>query len=576
MVRVFKALTHYKLALLVVIVTVFGGVYGNLNLPNYMSQIIDRGIADKDTAFIFQTGLIMLGFTLVAVVCNLLTGYFSARIAVGVGRDFRNDVFTKVEGFSQSEMNQFSTASLITRTNNDILQLQMFVMMFLRIVLMAPVMCIGGLTLAFAKSPEMSRVLFFAMPLLIIIVVFIAKKAMPYSKSMQKKLDRLNLVMREKLTGIRVIRAFGTEEYERQRFENANQDLTQTTIKMQRLMSLLMPVAMLILNATTVALVWFGSSAVPSGHIQVGDIIAVIQYVMQIMMSVMMLSMIFVMYPRAAASAERIGEVLDTAPQINDRPDTKDNTALKGYVEFRDVTFRYPDAEEAALRHISFSAKPGETTAIIGSTGSGKSALVNLIPRFYDIESGQILIDGVDVRDYSQKVLRRKIGYVPQKALLFTGTIADNIRFGDDSITDEDIRKAAKIAQAADFIAEKESGFESPITQGGGNVSGGQRQRLSIARAIARRPEIYIFDDSFSALDFKTDAALRQALAAETQEATVIIVAQRVSTIMQADRILVLENGQVMGLGSHSQLLETCETYREIVHSQLSDEEVGL
>nr|WP_122012546.1 ABC transporter ATP-binding protein [Maliibacterium massiliense] len=574
--RIFKELSRFKLELLLVILSVFGTVYGNLSLPNYLSRIINEGIARQDTALILNTGLIMLGFTLLAMVCNVLTGLFASRIAMGLGRNVRSQVFAKVQHFSQEEFDHFSTASLITRTNNDILQTQNFMVMFLRIILMAPIMCIGGVAMAYAKSPTMSMVLLVSIPLLIVLVVLIARRALPLSRAMQKKVDRINLVLREKLTGIRVIRAFGTEKHEDERFAQANDDLMRNAMKMQRTMALLMPALLLVLNGTVVFLLWFGGQGVPSGATRTGDIIAVIQYVMQIMMSVAMLSMVFVMYPRAAASAERIGEVMDTQPSITDPPQPKDNPAVRGHLAFQDVTFTFPGSDEPALRHISFEARPGETTAIIGSTGAGKSALVNLIPRFYDVQQGAVLIDGVNVKDYDHAVLRRKIGYVPQKALLFNGDVRENIRFGDAEADDARVEEAARIAQAYDFVAAKKSGFDSHIAQGGGNVSGGQRQRLAIARAIVRRPEIYIFDDSFSALDFKTDAALREALAAETSQATVLIVAQRVSTIMNAQRIIVLDDGEMVGMGTHRELLNTCETYREIVQSQLSEEEMAL
>lgn len=572
---IFQELKHHILALFVVIISIFGSTFGNLNLPTYMAEIINQGITSRDMTFILKTGAVMLGFTALALVCSILTGYFASKVSIGIGKSLRSKVFRKVESFSRNELNHFSTASLITRTNNDILQIQNFLIMALRVALMAPIMCIGGLILAFGKSPEMSKVLFFSIPLLLIVVVMIGKKALPLSKSMQNKLDRINLVMQEKLTGVRVIRAFGTEAFEQKRFQGANQDLMVTTRRMQRMMSSLMPASMLILNGTAVALVWFGGHNVPYGNIMLGDVIAVIQYVMQIMMSVMMLSMIFVLYPRAAASAERIQEVLNMPLSIQEPALPQAEPEQKGYLTFEDVTFTYPDADEPVLEHISFAAKPGQTTAIIGSTGSGKSALVSLILRFYDAQQGKILVDRLPIKDYTTKQLRKKIGYVPQKALLFSGTVEENIRYGKPDATEAEIKHAAAIAQATEFIEKMPQQYQSEITQGGGNVSGGQRQRLSIARAIVRKPEIYIFDDSFSALDFKTDAALRAALAKETQDATVIIVAQRISTIMNADQIIVLEEGKIMGLGTHEELLKTCETYQEIVYSQLTAEEVG-
>lgn len=573
--NVFKELKGYTGWVMIIFLSVLAGVWCNLSLPNYMADIINQGVAGRDVMFILQTGAVMLVFALAGTACNVLTGLLSSQVAVGLGRGIRRKVFAKVESFSQSEMDRFSTASLITRTNNDILQLQNFMMMFLRVILMSPLIFAIGIVMAYMRSSDMSNILLLSMPVQLLIIFLIARKAAPLSESMQSKIDRVNLVIREKLTGIRVIRAFGTEEYEARRFDEANRDLTETSIQMQRTVTQMMPFLSLILNFSAVAILWIGGNRIQMG-VQTGDILAVIQYVMQIMMSLTMLSMVFIMYPRAAASAQRIYEILDTVPVIGDPEGKKRGGEEKGFLEFQNVSFSFPNAETDAVRNISFIARPGETTAIIGSTGSGKTALINLIPRFYDVKEGRILVDGVDVRDYSQHELRAKIGYVPQKALLFQGTIRENIRFGQEDITDQQIEKAARISQSYDFIMEKPEGFDSLISQGGANMSGGQRQRLSIARAIARRPEIYIFDDSFSALDFKTDSALREALAKETREAAVLIVAQRVSTIMNADRILVLEHGELKGMGTHKELLAGCETYREIVSSQMSEEEMSL
>lgn len=572
--RVFKTMKPYWGYVALIVLFIIGNVFAELVMPTYIANIINFGIANHDWNYILRTGGFMLLFAVLSVVCQLLVGYNSARVSSGLSRDLRSMVFRRVEAFSMGEIDHFSTASLITRTTNDITQIQNFMMVFLRIIIMAPLMFVGSIIMAAGMSRQMSNVLFVSMPLLIILVVCIAKVAIPLSTSLQKKLDRLNLVMREKLTGIRVIRAFGTEDHEEKRFQEANADLTKTTIKMQRIMSFMMPMMMLLMNMTGVVLVWSGAVNVSAGNLMVGNIIAVVQYVMQIMMSLMMISMIFVMYPRAAASAKRIDEIITTEPMIKDHEGALKEGKTKGCVEFKDVTFRYPHGTEPALEEISFKVNPGETTAIIGSTGSGKSALVKLILRFYDVEKGQVLVDGVDVRDYDQDALRRKIGYVPQKSVLFSGTIAENIRYGKEDATDEELQQAAVIAQADDFIEEKEKKFDEPVARGGTNVSGGQRQRLAIARAIVRKPEIYIFDDSFSALDFKTDAKLREALAQQTKEAAVLIVAQRVSTIMNADQILVLEEGHVVGKGTHSELLQNCEVYREIVHSQLTKEEM--
>lgn len=572
--KIFRELAKFKGAIVLIAVTVLIGVLGNLGLPAYLSNIINEGIPAADMSFIVKTGGQMLILVVIAGLANAATGFFSARASMGLGRNLRNQVFHKIQYFSQAEFDHFSTSSLITRTNNDITQVQNFINMFLRVILMAPVMCVGGILMAYMKSPSMSMVLLVSMPVMLAGILLIARKALPLSTAMQEKIDRINLVMREKLTGIRVIRAFGTNDYETERFRKVNEDYMKNSMRMQRLMGLLVPVLSLVLYGTTIGLLVLGGVQITngSGQLPVGDIIAVIQYVMQIMMSVMMLAMVFVMYPRASVSAKRINEVLETEATIRDKEQSRDGSGQKGYLTFQNVTFSYPGAEEPAIRGISFEAKPGETTAIIGSTGSGKSSLLNLIPRFYDVQEGAVLVDGIDVRDYAQEALRQKIGYVPQKAFLFKGTIDSNIRFGSDTATEDGVEEAATVAQAIDFIRAKEEGFDSPIAQGGTNVSGGQRQRLSISRAVVRKPEIYLFDDSFSALDFKTDAALRKALSSETKEATVLIVAQRVSTIMGADRILVLEDGECVGMGTHDELLKTCAVYQEIVHSQMKGE----
>ena len=569
--KIFAELKMFRLQLLCVFVSVAAGVGATLGLPTYLSDIINKGIAGKDMNYILRTGVIMLGIAILGMVCNITTGFFASRIALGLGKNVRSKVFKKVEYFSQAEIDTFSTASLITRTNNDITQVQNFMVMFLRIILTAPIMCVVGILLAYSKNPKMSSILVVSMPVMIFIISLIGRRAMPLSRKMQSKIDRINLIMREKLSGIRVIRAFGTEDYEEKRFDTANKDLMNNAVKMMHAMSLLGPSLILVLNLTVVGLLWRAGQGIRTEPVMPG----IIQYVMQIMMSVTMLSMIFVMYPRCAASADRICQVLDTDNSIQNPEQPRQSAGQKGFLTFRDVSFYFPGAKEPAVSHVSFEAKPGETTAVIGSTGSGKTALVGLIPRFYDVQEGEVLVDGVNVKDYDLKDLRRKIGYVPQKALLFKGTIAENIRFGDDSANDERVREAAAIAQSTDFIEDKPDGFDSPIAQGGSNVSGGQRQRLAIARAIVRKPEIYVFDDSFSALDFKTDSALRQALAKETGAATVVIVAQRVSTIMNADRIIVMDEGKVMGMGTHRELLKTCETYQEIVRSQLSEEEMS-
>ncbi len=448
-------------------------------------------------------------------------------------------------------------------------------MMMLRMMVMAPLMCIGGIIMAVSKDATLSLVLVVIIPVLAAAIFAVARKGIPLFKAMQVKLDKLNLVLRESLTGVRVIRSFNRIDHEKRRFDQANLDLTDTAIKVNKIMASMMPLMMLILNFSTIAIIWFGGIRINDGNMQVGDLMAFIQYAMQILFSLIMVSMMFVMIPRASASTVRINEVLDTETAIGDAANVRHAAERRGHVEFRDVTFSYPGAEQPALSGITFSAHPGEVTAIIGGTGSGKSTLVSLVMRFYDVERGSILIDGVDVRDMRQQDLRARIGYVPQKAVLFTGTVADNIRYGKEDASDEEVRHAAEIAQASEFILKMQDGFDSVIAQGGTNVSGGQKQRLSIARALVRKPQIYIFDDSFSALDYKTDAKLRAALRQETVDSTVIIVAQRVSTVMDADRIIVLDEGRIAGIGNHRELMNTCEVYREIVSSQLSEEEIA-
>jgi ATP-binding cassette, subfamily B, multidrug efflux pump len=573
--KMYKELFLFKWALLLLILTVIGSVAANLALPMYLSEVINTAIPAGDKVRIVSIGGTMLLFVLLGVLCSVGTGFFASLASVGFGRNVRSRIFRKVQYYSQTEFDGFSTSSLITRTNNDVVQVQTFMNMLLKVCLMAPIMCIGGVVLALAKSVTMSIILIVSLPVMIAFVLIIARLASPLSRKMQEKLDEINLVTREKLTGIRVARAFGTEQFEEERFNRVNDEFMVNTVRMNSVMGIMIPGLSLILYATMVALIAFGGYQIINIHtaIPIGDIIAVIQYVMQIMMSVMMLSMIFVMYPRAAVSAGRINEVLDTVPVVADCDGAVTETGIKGYVSFRDVTFTFPNAEAPALEHISFDSSPGEVTAVIGSTGSGKSTLINLIPRFYDVQEGEILVDGVNVKEMSLETLRGKIGLVPQKAFLFRGTIAENVGYGQDEPNQANVEHAVMTAQSYDFVTAKEGGFDAPISQGGANVSGGQRQRLAIARAIARKPEIYIFDDSFSALDYKTDAALRKALLSEAKEATVILVAQRVSTIKNADRILVLEDGRCVGQGRHEELMKSCEVYREIVYSQLTQEE---
>lgn len=546
-----------------------------LYLPTLMSDIVDKGVVKGDTNYIWKIGGLMLLIAAGGLFCSILASFYSAKTSAGFGKLLRSKVFSHVEDFSLQEFNKIGTASLITRTTNDINQIQQVLVMMMRMMIMAPMMCIGGLIMAVSKDAKLTLVLAAAIPILVLAIVLIARSGIPLFKAMQVKLDKLNRVLRENLTGIRVIRSFNRTQHEIKRFNEANLDLTLTAIKVNKIMASLMPVIMLVLNLSTVAIIWFGGIRISNGYMQVGDLMAFIQYAMTILFSFLMLSMMFIMVPRASVSAVRINEVLDTKIAIQEPSEPAAMKEQKGFVEFKNVTFCYPGAEMPAIANISFSMKPGEVTAIIGGTGSGKSTLINLIPRFYDVDNGKILVDGIDVRDIRQEQLREKIGFVPQQAVLFTGTIADNIRYGKTNATDEEVRHAAEIAQADEFISHLPEGYHSILAQGGTNVSGGQKQRLAIARALVRKPGIYIFDDSFSALDFKTDAKLRTALQEETAAATVLMVAQRVSTIMNADQIIVIENGEIAGMGTHKNLLETCTVYREIVLSQLSEEEIA-
>ena len=574
MIKLLKRLTVYKWAVLAVLVLVFAQSISDLYLPTLMADIIDKGVVTGDTAYIWKIGAVMLGITGVGALAAVAASYYSSKASMGLGRDIRRQVFNHVERFSLQEFDQVGTASLITRTTNDITQVQQVVIMMLRMVVSAPIMFIGGLIMAVSKDAKLSLVIVAAMPVLVISILLILWKGVPLFGKVQKRLDRLNLVLRENLTGIRVIRAFNRERDEQVRLTKANADLTEVSIKVNKIMAFLMPVMMLVMNLTIVGVIWFGGIRIDNGGMQIGDLMAFIQYVMQIMFALVMASVMFVMIPRAAVSAKRINEVLEMTPTMTDEG-TQTADREKGTLVFDCVTFRYPGAETPVLSDISFAARPGEVTAVIGGTGSGKSTLVNLIPRFYDVTEGSIRVNGVDSQDVPQEELRSKIGFVPQKALLFTGTIAENIRFGKEDATDEEVAHAAQIAQATDFIERMPDGYDARIEQGGSNVSGGQKQRLSIARALVRRPDLYVFDDSFSALDFKTDAALRKALREETREATVLIVAQRVSTVIDADQIIVLDEGKVAGIGTHDELFADNAVYQEIVKSQLSEEEIA-
>ncbi|NBD26835.1 ABC transporter ATP-binding protein [Paenibacillus glycinis] len=576
MIKLLRMLKPYRLLVSFVLLFVLLQSLSDLYLPTLLADIVDKGVVAGDNPYIWRIGGFMLLIALAGGICSIGASFLSAKSAGGFGRDLRSRVFAHVEKYSLHEFDQIGTASLITRTTNDITQVQQVLMMMMRVMVMAPMMCFGGIVMALYKDAHLSLVIIAIVPLLALIIFLIVSRGVPLFKVMQVKIDKLNLVLRENLTGIRVIRSFNRTKHEQGRFNDANLDLTDTAIKVNRIMASLMPIMMLVLNFASLFIVWYGGLRIDGGNMEVGDLMAFIQYAWQIMFALIFASMMFVMIPRASASATRINDVLNTVPDIYDPARASAGRAsAKAELAFNDVSFHYPGAEMPALSGISFTAGAGEVTAIIGGTGSGKSTLINLIPRFYDVSGGSITIGGTDIREMTQEELRSRIGLVPQKAVLFTGTIADNIRFGKSDASDEEVRHAAVVAQAYDFVTEMKDGFDSPIAQGGTNVSGGQKQRLSIARALVRKPSIYLFDDSFSALDFKTDAKLRAALRSETTDATVLIVAQRVSTVMDADRIIVLDDGQVSAIGTHRELLQSSTVYREIVTSQLSEEEIA-
>ena len=575
MIRLMRYAKPFRFLIVGVILLVFLQTMADLYLPTLMSDIIDKGVMQGDTGVILSTGGKMLLVAGLGGLGAILSSFWSARVATGLGKILRNKVFAHVSTFSEKEIDQFGTATLITRSTNDITQIQSVLVMMLRMMISAPFMAVGGILLALSKDRVLTLVFLVAMPVLGAVIGFLAAKGLPRFKQIQVKIDRVNLVLREKLTGIRVIRAFNRTHYERSRFDEANRDLTENYIKINRIMAFMMPSVMMVMNLTSLAILWFGMIRIDSGSMQMGALVAFTQYAMQIMFSMVMLSMMFIMVPRAQAAAVRVLEVLDTRPDITEPQDPVTRSSVRGQIEFRNVTFHYEGAEAPAISNISFTAGPGEVTAIIGSTGSGKSTILNLIPRFYDAVSGSVLVDGVDVRRWSLEALRHKIGYVPQKPVLFSGSIEENLRYGRKEASSEEVKTAAQIAQAAEFIEVFEEGYSHRVSQGGTNLSGGQKQRLSIARALVRKPEIYLFDDSFSALDFKTDAKLRAALKTVTGDATVLLVAQRVGTVMDADRIIVMEEGVIAGMGTHRELLLSCPVYREIVLSQLSEEEIA-
>ncbi|UOQ95309.1 ABC transporter ATP-binding protein/permease [Halobacillus shinanisalinarum] len=575
MMKLFKFLKPYRIPIIVILVLTLLQSLSQLFLPALMANVVDKGIVNGDISYIVKIGGFMLLVAAGGVVFSILAGFYSSKVSMGFGKIIREKMFTHIENFSLQGFDKVGASSLITRTTNDIMQVQQVLTMMLKVLIMAPMMFIGGIFIAVATDAAMSLIIIAVVPIIVAAIIVVAKKGLPLFKALQKKLDRLNLVLREGLNGIRVIRSFNRTTHERNRFNEANLDFANTAIKVNKIMATLTPIMMFVLNFSIIAIIWFGSIRISNGNLQVGELMAFIQYAMQIMFSLIMSSMMLIMIPRASVSASRINEVLDTVSEAKDPVEDKHGRRLEGFVEFDHVTFSYPGAEEPVLSNISFSTKPGEVTAIVGGTGAGKSTLINLLPRFYDVDHGTITIDGIDTRDMSQSNLRNNISFAPQKSVLFSGTIADNIRYGKKMATDKEVRKAADVAQVSDFILETKNGFDSVIAQKGANVSGGQKQRLSIARALIRKASIYIFDDSFSALDFKTDAKLRASLQEETSDSTVFIVAQRISTVMDADQIIVLDHGEMAGVGTHQELMESCEIYQEIVSSQLSEEETA-
>ena len=567
---------RYKKYLLLNFICVFGFILIELGLPTILARMIDVGIRNNDFGYVKQQGILMVVITVVGIIMNILLGYFGSRITTNIVADIRDDLFKKIQSYSHQEYETLGVASLITRTTNDAYQIMLFLQNILRIGFMTPMMFVVSLYMVMRTSVSLSYYVIGALPFLLLSVVAIAKFSEPLSKKQQKNLDKINSILRENLSGLRVIRAFVNEKFEEKRFAKVNDNYTKSSKSLFRLMAVAQPGFYFLFNIVMVLIIWSGAVQIDAGSLQVGDLIAFIEYIFHALFSFMLFASVFMMYPRAAVSAGRIQEALDASPSIKEDPNGVSETKTKGYIEFKNVPFAYPGhSQEPVIRNVSFTASPGETVAFIGSTGSGKSTLIQLIPRFYDVSDGEILIDGVDVRDYRLSKLRDKIGFIPQKALLFTGTIADNLRYGKEDATQEEMERAAEIAQATDFISKKTDGYDELLSEGGANFSGGQKQRLAIARAIIRRPEIYIFDDSFSALDYQTDAKLRARLKKETTESTVLIVAQRVGTIMHADKIIVLNEGEVVGIGTHRELLENCPIYYDIAASQLSKEELA-
>lgn len=568
-------LRPYRTTIGLVVLFQFLQTLATLYLPTLNADIIDNGVVKGDTGYVIRIGAGMLGITVLQIAAQIVAVYFGARTAMAVGRDVRASIFRSVQSFSAREVGQFGAPTLITRVTNDVQQVQMLVLLTFTLMVSAPIMCIGGVVLALHQDVPLSAMLLIIVPILIGVVSLIVSRMRPLFRSMQKRIDRVNRVMREQITGIRVIRAFVRDEREQVRYGESNTELTDVSKKTGKLMALMFPSVMLIVNISSIAVLWFGGQRIDSGHMQVGALTAFLSYLMQILMSIMMATFMFVMIPRAEVSSERIQEVLDTESTVKPAVNPVTTLSRHGYLELRDVDFHYPGAEQPVLHDINLTARPREITAIIGSTGSGKTTLFNLVPRLFDATGGQVLVDGVDVKDLEQGQLSRLVGFVPQRPYLFTGTIATNLRYGNPDATDEELWRALEVAQARDFVERMDGGLDAPIAQGGTNVSGGQRQRLAIARALVHKPEIYLFDDSFSALDYATDAALRAALTAYIADATVVIVAQRVSTIRDADRIIVLDDGRVAGTGTHTELMDTNATYREIVLSQLTEQEAA-
>lgn len=575
MIKLVKKISIVPIVMAVVFMAV--QVISDLYLPTLTSNIIDKGVVKGDIDYIWHTGFIMMGFSVISILAAFGNTYFATRESQKLGRKLRSDIYRTVEYSSSNQFDQFGTASLITRTTNDVDQIQMVVQMFLRMMINAPIMLVGASVLAYNKDKELTKIFLVVIPILVIVIGFLMFFAVPLFKSMQKKTDRLNLVFREGLTGVRVIRAFNREKFELHRFDQANRDYRDTAIKVNTIIAFMLPIVTLIMSGTNIAIVWFGGHYIANMTLEVGNMVAFMTYAMQILMSFMMLAMIFIFVPRAQASAERINEVLESKSEIKEPKEPKAFPEGKSHetLTFQHVNYRYEGAERLALEDIDFSISKGQTLAIIGGTGSGKSTLVNLIPRFFDIESGQILLDNLNTQEVDVKALRDRIGFVPQKGMLFTGTIRSNLMYGNQQATDEDLWRALEIAQAKDFVSALDDGLDSRVEQAGGNFSGGQRQRLCIARALVKPADVYVFDDSFSALDFKTDANLRKALKEKVHDAMKVIVAQRISTVLDADMILVLDEGKVVGKGTHEELQKTCKTYQEIIESQLREEEIA-